>query len=111
MTYRKSENKQIAKLRAEEHSRVLLIKSALTHVNGLHPSIFSVANRLWNVDETQVTAAFCLTHKILSTGSSHGGFVVQNGTGQGKHITAVVAVSAGGLIAPPFIIVQGKNSE
>lgn len=42
--------------------------------------------------------------------SKHAGFVSQTtGSGEGRHVTAVIAVSAAGHKAPPFFIVQGKN--
>lgn len=39
----------------------------------------------------------------------HGGFVASMPDGAGKHITAVIAVSADGLTAPPFLIIAGKK--
>lgn len=42
--------------------------------------------------------------------SKGGGFKSQSiGSGEGRHVTAVVAVSATGHKAPPFFILQGKR--
>ena len=72
--------------------------------------MFSHPNRLWNVDETEISSAQGKFRKVFSSSTSHhGGSVIQNSTGQSMDVTAVVTISAGGLIAPPVIIVEGKN--
>lgn len=76
----------------------------------MHPGIFDNFDRLWNLDETQISAENGRSRKVFTnSNSSHRGFVAQNCSGKSKHVTSIVAVSAGGKIAPPFIVIEGRN--
>lgn len=61
------------------------------------------------MDETHASVEFGRKRKVLcSSLSHHDGFVSTNlRNGCGKHITVVLAVSASGMIRPPFFIVGG----
>ena len=110
ITRRKSESKPVSKLYAERRSHVSTLKTPFEMISAQHPGIFEDANRLWNLDKTEVSAENAMVKKVYSsTSSDHGGFLETNGTGSAKHVTAVVAVSASGKTALPFLIVEGKN--
>lgn len=56
LTRRKSENEQVCKLYAQRPSHVETQKSALENISSEHPSIFDDANRLWNIEESEIRA-------------------------------------------------------
>ena len=73
-------------------------------------SIFQHPRRLWNVDETEISADYGKIRKVYSSANSnHGGFFAQSGSGPSKHVTAIVDISAAGDVAPPFLIVKSRN--
>jgi len=110
MTFRHPENKEVAKLRAECFSHVNSLVRALKNVAADYPGIFDSPSRLWNVDETKVSSEFGERQKVFgSANTHHGGSIASRVAGGGKHVTAVIAISAAGAIAPPFLIVAGKN--
>lgn len=63
------------------------------------------------MDETGALTEYGQKTKVFGASSTdHGGCISQStGSGEGRHVTAVIAVSASGHKAPPFFIVQGKN--
>lgn len=111
ITCRKAESKEHAKLKAENYAHVETFFDALQQVQNLHPGILINPNVIWNMDETAVDANEGDSTKVLSGADSHHGGFRGSSTAYGicKHITAVVAVSASGLIAPPFFIIAGKK--
>lgn len=109
-TYRKAENKTTAKLNAERFDHVQTFETALKKVGEINPGIFDNPERLWNMDETKVSAEFGQRQKVFgSSDTHHGGSRANNGGKCGKHITAVLAVSASGRKVPPVFIISGKN--
>lgn len=110
VTHRKAEHKNSAKLHAEGSSHIETLKSAFQTISTANPGIFDDASRLWNVDETEISAENGQVVKVYSCASSHhGGARSQSFSGRSRHVTAVVAVSASGEKTPPFIVVEGKN--
>lgn len=110
VTYRVAENKRTASLVAERHDHVLTFKNALAQISEKHPGIFADPDRLWNLDETDVTAEFGRKIKVFSSSRSHhGGRRAQRGGKSSRHVTALVAVSASGRKTPPLFIVSGKR--
>ena len=109
ITFRKAENKEFAKLQAENFAHVNTFASALKQVGTEHREIFQSSDLVWNMDETAVSAEFGQPVKVFGAADKkHGGFRAAPAYGSGKHITAVVAVSASGRKPPPFFIVAGK---
>lgn len=65
---------------------------------------------MWNMNETAVNIECGERTKSFTSSSSHyGGFSAVPKGGNGKQVTAAVVASASGLVAPPFLIVAGKN--
>ena len=88
----------------------LILFSILETVERKHPGILRDGRRIWNTDETAINVTFGERIKVFGPSNTHhGGFVASTHNGAGKHITAVIAVSADGLIAPPFFIIAGKK--
>lgn len=109
LTYRRTENKEAAKQNAENFVHVQSFEQRLREVGKRHPGIFDDPNRLWNMDETQVDGEFGHRRKSFSSASSnHGGYSVVR-KGSGKHLTAILNVSASGQLAPLFAIAAGKS--
>lgn len=111
ITYRSSEDKDLARIRGENYEHVKTYANLLSQINQDFPGMLHDPDRVWNTDETAVSAENSIAKKAFTTSDSHhGGFkCVSTRKGPGKHITAVIAVSASGRIAPPFLIVAGKN--
>ena len=107
--FRKAENKAFAKLQAENFAHVNTFGSALKQVGTEHPEIFQSSDLVWNMDETAVSAEFGQPVKVFGAADTkHGGFKAAPASGSGKHITAVVAVSASGRKTPPFLSLLRK---
>lgn len=65
---------------------------------------------MWNTDEGAINVTLGKRIKVFVPSNTHYiGFVTFAQNGAGQHITAVIEVSADGLIAPPFSIIAGKN--
>lgn len=62
------------------------------------------------MDETQVSVEFGRKKKVFGASDTHHGrAVAQVNVRGGKHVTALVPISASGRRAPPVFIVTGKN--
>lgn len=111
ITYKKVEDKNASKLRAENRDHVGTFFIALKQIEILHPGLVKDPDRVWNVDETKVDATEAGFRKAFCASSGHhGGFSATSSTsGVDKHITAVVAVSASGRKSTPFFIVAGQR--
>lgn len=111
LTYRSAENKELEKLKGEDFLHCKTYEAALRMVEEKIPGMFNDPLRLWNMEETNVTAENGKKKKVFSPADPHhGGFqVATTGSGSGKHITSVIAASPSGLVAPPFFIVAGKR--
>eukprot|EP00171_Calliarthron_tuberculosum_P003025 IDg3025t1 len=98
--------KDAAKLRAEDREHLRSYKEILQEVDKLHPGMLQDPCRFWNTDETAVLTEKGRKRKVFGPSSAHqGGFVTQQvGSGEGRHVTAVIAVSAAGHKAPPFLL-------
>lgn len=92
-TCRSAENKELAKLKGEDFGHCKIYKAALRLVEERHPDVFTDTLRLWNMDETTVTAEYGQMKKIFFPGASnHGGFCVSTiGSGGRRHISADIA--------------------
>lgn len=113
ITYRRIENKEHAKLAAESYEHIETFFSVLDTIQKTHPGILFSANRVWNTDETAVDCTLgkwtrCFTSADTKNGGHRG---VKSSYGISKHITAVIAASASGTVAPPFFIIAGKRKS
>lgn len=97
--------KDAEKLRAEDPEHLGSYKTVLEEINNLHPGMLKDPSRFWNIDETAVLSEKGRKRKVFGPSCSHqGGFVSQQtGSGEGRHVSAVVAVSAAGHTTPPFL--------
>lgn len=112
LTYKKAENKEQAKLKAQTFEHVQRFFDILTNVvNKEHPGLLRDPSLIWNMDETAVDATEGKPIKVYSSaGTKHGGFrKCSTLNGPSKHITAVIVASPAGLRAPPYLIVAAKN--
>lgn len=77
----------------------------LSETNRTYLGIMLDEDRLWNVDKTSVDSTFGRSVKGLGTSHTHHGEFRSPVSKQvsGKHIKAMVAVSASGRKAPPFL--------
>lgn len=109
LTYRKAENKEAAKIKGENYEHVKTLARELQKVGQDHPGIFDDPDRVWNMDETKVDAQFGIRERtFVGKNSRRGGFQVGSKKSN-KHITAVIAGSASGRVAPLFVIAAGKK--
>lgn len=109
LTLRKHENKDIAKLHAEDYDHVHTLKTALQQVVARHPNIATNPRLFWNFDETEVTGEFGKNVKVFTSASSKRGGFRAAGRDTGCHLTACVIANAVGDVLPPLFIFAGKN--
>lgn len=109
LTMRKSENVLPVKLAAQNYKHVLTFKSILQRVDREHPGLLKDPERIWNWDETSVLPEFGKLTKCYAPSSSNRGGARVTVKDHGKHVTAGLAASASGRIAPPFLIAAGKK--
>ena len=109
-TYRRHDSKEKAKVDAESYQHVKTLKDTLEEVFRKHPSLRTNPEAIINVDECEVATAFGERSKSLVPNSSRNGECKQKIIGSDKHVTAVIAASAAGRLAPPFFVVAGKNT-
>ena len=111
ITLRGFENKDRSEVLSERYDHVHTLKLALQSVEAFNPRILGNSDNIWNIDEISVETTFGERYKTFgSSSTNHGGSVMTTESGAGgKHVTAVIAVSALGRIAPPFFIVAGKH--
>lgn len=110
ITFRNCENKDTAKLLGENFNHVKSCFDILTSIAAKYPGILQDADCIWNMDETKVDFTFGTRRKAFGASNSHHGvFTAATNTTAGKHMTAVVAVSASGRRGPPFFIVAGTH--
>lgn len=111
ITYRATENKEVAKLNAERKSHVQPFFDIIADIGGRNEGLLTDGSRIWNLDETSVDFTYGKREKsFTSSGSNHGGFKkCKTLYSSNKHISALVAVSAAGHKTPPFFIIQGKK--
>lgn len=109
LTVCSAENKALVKLKGELLSHVQTYEKVLRTFAQDYPGIFNDGLRVWNMDMTHVSAEYGRKKRMLcSAASHHGGFLPSSlSPSNGRHITVVLAVSASGLLAPPFFIIAG----
>ena len=112
LIFRLVENKSAVKLKSEDYFHVKTYEDALRSVSQEFPTIFDDPDLVWNMDETHVDGEFGKRERVVSDGSTHhGGFAKTTaGTGNGRNVTVVFAVSASGKKCPPFFIIKGKRN-
>ena len=112
LIFRLVENKSAVKLKSEDYFHVKTYEDALRSVSQEFPTIFDDPDLVWNMDETHVDGEFGKRERVVSDGSTHhGGFAKTTaGTGNGRNVTVVFAVSASGKKCPPFFIIEGKRN-
>ena len=71
-------------------------------VDSSSPRIFEQSAKLWNIDDSSVDVEFGERDKAFGSSDGHnGGFRASSyASGKGKHVTAVIAVSAAGFALP-----------
>lgn len=109
ITYRAHENKDLSKRRGENYEHVKTYVDVLRHLDRDFPGMLHDGDRVWNMDETSVDIEFGQKLKAFVAANSHHGPAKVSTTvsGGGKHVTAVIAISASGLLAPPFSLPRG----
>jgi len=108
LTYRNTENKDSAKLSAENYEHVQTLEKALREVENNSPGILSDPDLIWNMDETNVDGEYGQREKAFVGSHDHHGAFRSSTKKPSKHITAVIAISASGRIAPPFLLLLEK---
>lgn len=104
--------KDAAKLRAELYKHGPTYDDVFRDIDRDFTGLLRDSDLPWNMDEISVNIEFGERSKSCTSSSTHyGGFNAVTTGGNGKHVTTVVAVSASGLMAPPFLIVPGKHDE
>jgi len=109
ITLRGAENIVGARLAAENYEHVQSLKTVLKEVQEKHPSIFSDPRRVWNWDETSAAAEYGTKLRCYAPASGNQGGARRAAKDHGRHVTAGIAVSAVGDIAPLFLAVAGKK--
>lgn len=85
-----------------------ILKSFVTQI--AIPGLLPDPDRVWNMEETSLNIWFEKRPKSFTTSSCHyGGSNAVPKRGYGKQVTTVVAASASGLVAPPFLVVASKK--
>ena len=80
ISFRKAENKDAEKLKAESREHFQTFLTALKNVDRPHPGLLSDPDRIWNFDETAVDATNGNSEKVFcSAASHHGGFAASSG--------------------------------
>lgn len=74
ITYRSSENKDVVKLKGESYHHVKTYADVLKRVDNDFPGMLQDADKIWNMDETAVSAEFGRKFKaFVSSNTHHGG--------------------------------------
>ena len=104
ITCRQYKNRDHSKLAPESFQHVESFFAAIEKVRKTQSHFLAHPDYFWNMDETSVSALEGNKWKSFSPTDTNHGAVRVNSTSYGisKHVTAVVAVSASGLIAPTF---------
>jgi len=108
ITYRTSQQKELAKLLAENPQHAASLKVALESVRADFPDIYDDPNRIWNMDETSIDGSGNVRKIFCASAGSNTGSRVDGDATNGKHVTCVVTTSASGLKIPPFFIIEGS---
>jgi len=108
ITLRKGQEKEKAKLLAENPDHARTCEKVLRLVIDKHPHLKMNPEYIWNMDETQIDGKGKTRKMYCSSSSSSTGFDTTNNGGGGPHVTCVVATSPCGKKIPPFYIVAGK---
>lgn len=75
ITYRATDNNDLARLKGEKYEHLKTYATALRQVDSDFPEILRDPGRIWNMDETSVTAEFGMkTKSFVSSKTHHGGF-------------------------------------
>lgn len=108
LTYRKHESRSFVKLAAETADHLQGYVRALRQVESNNPGIFDDPRYVWNMDETDVSAAQGERLRVFGPSqTNNGGIRGTSGDGGGRHLTAVVIANAAGDVLPPFFIFAG----
>ena len=111
--FRKSESKATIRLSGENYDHLSTYATVLKEVKSDYPAIFDHGDYIWNMDETHVNGEFGKRKSVYRPADSHhGGFVAikKKHEDDGSHVTVVLAVSASGKKASPFLIAEGKRN-
>jgi len=109
VTYRMPQEKELAKVVAENPEHAKTLKVALESVESEYPGIFEDPNCIWNMDETSIDGKGNIKKIFCSSIGSNSGSKVDSDIANGKHVTCVVTTSASGKKIPPFFIIEGVN--
>ena len=109
ITYRRTENKDAGKLRAENHDHIESLAHRLREIATNHARIFDNSLHIWNLDETHVDGEFGERVKVFSVSHSHHGVFTAVQKRSGRHMATFSAAAASGHLAPLFVIAAGVN--
>lgn len=109
ITYRKTENHCHRYFLGEDLEHVHTLVHHLKALKQKHSDLFQDPSRIWNLDETAVSADYGKRGRTFSASASNLGGRRHNIKDNGAHLTAVVIASASGLVAPPFFVASGKK--
>lgn len=71
--------------------------------------MFSDPNRIWNLEETAVKAAYGKRVRVFTSARTNLGGQLHNIKDNEAHVTAVITASASGLFAPPLFVATRKK--
>ena len=96
-------------IKGEDYRHVKTYEVALRQVQSKFPTIHHNPDFIWNMGQNSVNAEFGDRKRVYSNAdTNHGRYsTVTAGTGDGRHVTVVIAFSASCKKAPPFFIVRG----
>lgn len=102
LTYRTSQCVSLSRLEAEKPSHIASLRDVIVDLQKPFPVVFLDPRKIWNWDETAVCGEYgrnfkCFTSSLQRQGGS--GLGIKDA---GKHLTAGLAVTACGNIAPLF---------
>lgn len=104
ITLRVQENNNIQRLSAQTHDHVLTFQNAIQAVENFNPSIHSTAGCVVNFEKTKVDGKYGELIKIFRLSNTHhNGFQLASlSNNNGRHVTAVIEISASGKKTPSF---------
>lgn len=110
LTVRTGRNKDLSKLKAQTYAHVKTFQEALLRVIKSYPCVAQNPDFLWNCDEVGICCERGRKVRVFTSATAQcSNRTGSSDSGTGPHITMVMAISASGRKAPPFLIVKGKN--
>lgn len=103
------DRRRLIKLHGDSISHATTFANALEAARASSPDIFDSPARLWNLDETDCCAGLNRRRVSLQSALKQPAMASSTAAEKESHVSAVMAISAAGHIAPPVFIVQAPN--